>query len=235
MNIREILDQHGTIVATGSAAVLSFLTGILQIGTPVAAGPFGFVIPFWLQEVAGFTGVLTGFLLAASTVYLWRGYRVGWYAAVILVPLAGLQGVLQSSTVSIPLILLSLVSLIALFWNRNRFQQPTALSPTQIAALSAVIGAQVYGTVGAYALRQEFNQHLSIIDAAYYAIVTASTVGYGDIHPVTDAARLFTISLVFIGTGSFAAFIGAFAGPLIEKHLGQRVSRRQQKSAIKGQ
>ncbi|MCW2506752.1 MAG: potassium transporter Kef [Actinomycetia bacterium] len=37
---------------------------------------------------------------------------------------------------------------------------------------------------------------LSLLDAAYYAVVTLSTTGYGDITPVSESARLVSILLV---------------------------------------
>ncbi|WP_081788354.1 potassium channel family protein [Candidatus Blastococcus massiliensis] len=37
---------------------------------------------------------------------------------------------------------------------------------------------------------------ISLLDAAYYATVTLSTTGYGDITPVTDEARLINIVLI---------------------------------------
>ncbi|MEH0545558.1 NAD-binding protein [Streptomyces sp. B21-105] len=37
---------------------------------------------------------------------------------------------------------------------------------------------------------------VSLLDAAYYATVTLSTTGYGDITPVSDAARLINILLI---------------------------------------
>lgn len=230
MKLRDILDQHGAIMLTASVAAVSFITGVLQIGTPATAGSFGVVIPLWVQHGAGFIGTVTGFLLAANVVFLRKGFAAAWYTAIGFVLVAGMLGVLQSSVFSFPLIVLSGLSLAALLKTRARFTKRLTLSPVQLTALAAVIGSQVYGTVGTLALESHFNTSLSIIDAAYYSIVTASTVGYGEIHPITETGRLFTISLILVGTGSFAAFLGTLVGPLIEEHLPQRLGR-QQKSA----
>jgi hypothetical protein len=37
--------------------------------------------------------------------------------------------------------------------------------------------------------------------------VTLATVGFGDLHPTTDAAKLFTILYILFGLGVIAAFI----------------------------
>lgn len=44
-----------------------------------------------------------------------------------------------------------------------------------------------------YADRAGYSEELSFLDAFYYATVTLSTTGYGDITPVTDQARLVNI------------------------------------------
>jgi voltage-gated potassium channel len=47
----------------------------------------------------------------------------------------------------------------------------------------------------------------SLIDAAYFVIVSMATVGYGDIHPVTEAGKVFTIILIVLGVGTFLGVI----------------------------
>ncbi|MBT4768049.1 MAG: ion transporter [Phycisphaerae bacterium] len=48
-------------------------------------------------------------------------------------------------------------------------------------------------------------------EAAWWAVVTVSTVGYGDLAPVTDAGRLLAVILMVVGIGLFATFAGAIA------------------------
>ena len=47
----------------------------------------------------------------------------------------------------------------------------------------------------------------TFIDAAYYVIVTVATVGYGDVHPVTTAGKLFAMVLIITGVGIFLGVI----------------------------
>ena len=47
----------------------------------------------------------------------------------------------------------------------------------------------------------------SPIDAVYFSVVTLATVGFGDLHPTSDAAKLFTVLYILSGLGVIAAFI----------------------------
>ncbi len=53
----------------------------------------------------------------------------------------------------------------------------------------------IFGTVGTYVLGHygnNFSQKINtVFDAAYFTLITVSTVGYGDITPITDIAKLF--------------------------------------------
>lgn len=48
----------------------------------------------------------------------------------------------------------------------------------------------------------------TIVDSMYFAIVTFTTVGYGDLTPSTDTARLFTICFALFGIGILGIFLG---------------------------
>ena len=34
-------------------------------------------------------------------------------------------------------------------------------------------------------------EHFSFVDAFYMTVITASTVGFGEVHPLSDAGRIF--------------------------------------------
>jgi voltage-gated potassium channel len=222
-----LLRTRATVLLPLATAVLSVATGVLNIGAPGFEGPLAAVIPPSVQQTAGFTGALTGFLLLASAFGLRRRLRAAWYSTVVLLPLAALQGLLQVSQLSFPLVVLSLLSLPTLLVHRRLFDRALDLTPTQLAALAAVLAAQVYGTVGAYALRGEFGNVSTLTDAFYFTLVTASTVGYGDVTPVptSQIGKLFSMSVVLIGTASFAVALGTLVGPIIEKRLSQALGQ----------
>lgn len=214
-----LLGVRVALLLTAGAALLSFFTGVVNIGTGGFVGPLSEYIPPVVQQTAGFTGTLTGFLMLASAYGLRRGYRAGWRSTMLLLPITAAQGIVQTSVAAIPLVVLSLVALPVVGINRRAFDRELDLSTSQLAALAAIVGVQVYGTVGTYALREDFTGVNTLLDAFYYTIVTASTVGYGDATPVGPRARLFGMSVVVLGTASFAIALGSLLGPAIEARL----------------
>jgi voltage-gated potassium channel len=213
---RELLGVRAAIVLPTLVALLSLATGIANISAGVTSGPLSTYIPAVVQQTAGFTGTLTGFVLLLTVEGLRRRLRVSWYGTVALLPITGVQGLVQASIYSLPLVVLSALSMPTLLLHRNRFDRSATLSTTQTAAILALSGTLTYGTIGTYALREEYGNVTSLTDAFYYTVVTASTVGYGDVVPLTDKATLFAVSVVVLGTASFAVALGSVLGPAIE-------------------
>eukprot|EP00667_Euglena_gracilis_P012445 EG_transcript_12787 len=61
------------------------------------------------------------------------------------------------------------------------------------------------------------NEDWTVVDAAYFAVVTLSTVGYGDLHPDTDAEKLFALLLAFGAVSFLAAALGTVLGDFVTK------------------
>jgi voltage-gated potassium channel len=214
-----LLRVRVAVVLTGIVAVLSVVTGIVNIGATGMSGPLAPFVPEVVARTAGFTGAMTGFLMLLSVYGLRRGYHVAWYSAALLLPLTGLQGLAQSSLLSFPLVVLSALAMPVVVLNRQYFDRAVELSLAQLASLAAVLGVHLYGTVGTYALREEFDRVDTVLDAFYFTLVTASTVGYGDITASSQIGRLFSMSVLLTGVASFGVALGTLLGPLIEARL----------------
>src|SRR3954452_13237452 len=71
-----------------------------------------------------------------------------------------------------------------------------ALAVRVAAAVALILGAVavIYANLGGY--RDDNQDGLTLLDCFYYAVVSLSTTGYGDITPVTEAARLVNVLVI---------------------------------------
>ncbi|MFC7076902.1 NAD-binding protein [Haloarcula halophila] len=210
-----------TVLATGVVTLVSFLTGLshLSEATPTLDGPLTVVLAV-PPAVVQFGGVLFAFVLGIVTVGLQRRKRIAWRVAVVLVPALAAIPLLTLQTTDVPLLAAIVLAVPLLVRNRDRFDQSVDLSPLQLASLLSIVGVVMYGTVGAYGLRDQFTgEPMSWADAFYFVMVTIATVGYGDFTPTTPEAKLFSLSIILFGTGAFTVAVGALVGPLIESRM----------------
>jgi len=57
--------------------------------------------------------------------------------------------------------------------------------------------------------QQIVGKDLSFIDSIYFSVVTITTLGYGDILPVTQVGRLIVTAQVLIGFSVISLYIAA--------------------------
>lgn len=70
----------------------------------------------------------------------------------------------------------------------------------------------------------------SIVDALWWAVATVTTVGYGDIYPITIGGRLFTFLLLIASLGLVAAPTGIFASALLSIRSDEREAREKKQA-----
>jgi voltage-gated potassium channel Kch len=79
-----------------------------------------------------------------------------------------------------------------------------------VVALAAGVSVML-GAAGIYRVEHGTNPHIqSLGDALWWAIVTATTVGYGDISPKTPEGRIIAV-LMLVGIGVIGAFTATVA------------------------
>jgi len=93
-----------------------------------------------------------------------------------------------------------------------------------VCALVIIIIAGVIG----YVIIEDW----SFIDALYMTIVTITTVGYAEVHPLTTTGRIFSIFLIIGGVSGALYTLSVIAGYLIEGHLGTTLGRRRMERTI---
>lgn len=57
----------------------------------------------------------------------------------------------------------------------------------------------------------------SLLDAAFFSVVTISTVGYGELVPQTVIGKLFAMFYILVGLGVFVAAASAVAEALMRR------------------
>jgi voltage-gated potassium channel len=67
----------------------------------------------------------------------------------------------------------------------------------------------------------------SFFDALYMTITTLSTVGYGEVHPLDQAGRAYTMVLILAGVGVMLYIVGALAGVVVEGELQEALGKRK--------
>ena len=65
-------------------------------------------------------------------------------------------------------------------------------------------------------------QITNLIDAFWWVSATVTTVGYGDVVPVTEVGRMMGIGLMFVGISIIGAFISALGARLVNSRLRKR-------------
>jgi voltage-gated potassium channel len=93
-----------------------------------------------------------------------------------------------------------------------------------IIALAVII---VTGTVG-YLLIEGW----SFLDSLFMTITTITTVGYDEVHPLSDGGRIFTSLLIVGGVGGALYTLTAIVAYVVEGEFGTTIGRRQMKNKI---
>lgn len=180
--------------------------------------------------LTGVPTVVVGALQILIAVGLLGRSRIAWLSALgitlaqlLLTVQLRTDTLLNSETIYIIALLLSL--LLA----RNHFSR-SSLAAGTLFAVASVLVLMVYGVLGSFLLGAGFSPAITNLPAAFYfVIVTMSTVGYGDITPKSNEARLFVVSLIILGLTVFATAITAVIGPVLQNRINRTIGPRRQK------
>ena len=72
----------------------------------------------------------------------------------------------------------------------------------------------------------------SFLDSLYMTIITITTVGYTEVHPLSTSGRIFSIFLIVGGVGGTLYIITGMIAYIIEGNLGTTLGRRRMKNRI---
>jgi voltage-gated potassium channel len=86
------------------------------------------------------------------------------------------------------------------------WSEPAFRGTLILAGVTALSGTLFYRNVEGW----------SWVDAAYFSVITLTTVGYGDLHPLTDSGKIFTMAYSLLGIGVFVALVTQIAEALLK-------------------
>lgn len=150
-----------------------------------------------------------------------------WYEIPAMLPLV-LYASADTSTIAGQV--LEQFRVIAFFRLVRLYYILTLIQGSRFVLLSAFsIITIVFGALGVYLTEAEYAgaNIKTLPDAFWWAVQTVSTVGYGDVYPVTGEGRIIGVFVMFAGIGILATFITALGTKLIELKLNEPKNRKK--------
>jgi len=72
----------------------------------------------------------------------------------------------------------------------------------------------------------------SFFDALYMTAITLSTVGFGEVHPLSTGGRLVAMGLILCGTGTLAYGLSVVTASIVEGELRDVLGKRRMEKAL---
>jgi voltage-gated potassium channel len=214
--------------------VLIFCLGIFSIFLGALKAPsayvysyqlFGFSINFSQRTVSfltifgGFFLVIVGYMLREKTRGSFRTFVVVVTFSILLNLVSGLH----YDYVTLTGVVFGLIVILFLYRRRKDyvFWSAPRWGSEVVVALITIIFTVSYGVSGSLLLGTEFSPHITTLgNALYFTGETVTTLGFGDILPVTLTAKMFTISISVLGVAIFFGSMSILIAPIIERRLG---------------
>ncbi|MBU0993663.1 MAG: potassium channel protein [Proteobacteria bacterium] len=80
----------------------------------------------------------------------------------------------------------------------------------------------IFGTFGYMTI-----EGWSLLDSVYMTIITLTTVGFGEVHNISQVGRLYTILVIFLGGSFFVYVAGAIVQFMVEGRIRTILGRRR--------
>ena len=86
----------------------------------------------------------------------------------------------------------------------------------------------LFGIVGYYSI-----EGWSLFDSLYMTVISLTTVGFGEIHPMTSAGKSFTMLLIITGVGSFAFIVRNISLQFLQPFFSIAIRERKMEQMLK--
>ena len=92
---------------------------------------------------------------------------------------------------------------------------------------AALLLVAITGTAGFH-----YIEHWSWFDGFYMVLTTLTTIGYQEVHPLSQAGRYFNVFIILFGVGLLFLILGALGQTLLEFEFNQLFGRRKMERDI---
>lgn len=90
-----------------------------------------------------------------------------------------------------------------------------------------IVGIVVAGTAGFMAI-----MHWGLLDSLYMTVITLTTVGFSEVHPLTPAGRVFTMLLIMGGVLTIGYSVRVLAEYVVEQDIFANFGRRRMEKKL---
>jgi len=208
------------------SALFTIFIGTISLFTPVS---FSFFSPNLIKERGIFT-IFIGFFLLVISFGIKNKSRLAWRIIVLFLLLSIFVIFLKGFTIyyiDLFAVGFDIYILILLLIHRKEYNYPTRFfsRPEISVALVTIIFTVSYGIGGSLLFGSQFKPEIKdFYTALYYTIETVTTLGFGDILPVTTVSRMFTASLAVMGLASFFGAITILLAPIFQQRVSEVIN-----------
>jgi len=104
------------------------------------------------------------------------------------------------------------------------------LGPLQdlLRGVSILLLVIIAGTIG-----YKFIEGWGLLDSLYMTVITITTVGYAEVHPLSPMGRGFSIILILVGVGTAFYILTSLVRYIVEGEFGIRIGRQRMETKIR--
>lgn len=224
MNLKATIERHDTMAGKAFDIFIQVLIVISILSFTIET------LPNLEIGIKDFLFAVETFVVIIFTIeYILRiyvadkkfGYIFSFYGVVDLIAIAPyyiMLGVdLRSLRILRMLRLFRMLKLVRYNKATQRFYSAFVIAKEEIVLFGVVTIMLLYlSSVGIYYFENgtQPEQFKSIFHSFWWAVATLTTVGYGDVYPVTIGGRIFTFFILMIGLGIVAVPAGLLAAAL---------------------
>ncbi|UNH38366.1 NAD-binding protein [Moellerella wisconsensis] len=150
------------------------------------------------------------FILGISLIFLsffmLTGARVAWlFAAFLLAIMTFLDLRVAQEHIAQGWFSLALFVSLGVFWKQYPHH---SLTSAGFVAVICIVALLIYSIFGTLYIGTEFSPNIKDVPTAlYFALVCMTTVGFGDIVPISVDARMFTVTVIIFGITIFTTSV----------------------------